>query len=90
MSTETLLLIVVIILLAGALPLWPHSRSWGYAPSGVLTLLLVIFVIWALAGDRPLFRSHSGHSLQDAAQNAGDDIKEAGHDVASSVRRAVN
>jgi hypothetical protein len=90
MSTETLLLIVIIMLVAGVLPVWPHSRSWGYTPTGVLTVLLIIFLVWALAGDRPLFRHHSGRSLEDAAQDAGEDIKSAGRDVASSVRKAVN
>jgi hypothetical protein len=51
MSTETFLLVVLIVLVAGALPLWPHSQSWGYTPTSALSLLLVVFVIWALAGD---------------------------------------
>ncbi|MDO8580924.1 MAG: DUF3309 family protein, partial [Candidatus Omnitrophota bacterium] len=48
MTTETVLLLIIIVVLAGALPAWPHSRSWGYAPTGVLTLLLVVFLIWAI------------------------------------------
>jgi len=49
----TILLIVLILLLIGALPSWPHSRSWGYAPSGVLTLVLVVVVVLALLGRLP-------------------------------------
>jgi hypothetical protein len=42
----TILLVVLVLLLLGALPAWPHSRSWGYAPSGTLgTILLVVLVL---------------------------------------------
>ena len=40
-----ILLIVVLLLLLGGLPTWPHSRNWGYGPSGVLGLLLLVMVI---------------------------------------------
>jgi len=46
----TVLLIVLILLLLGALPTWPHSRSWGYYPSGGLGLVLVILLILFLLG----------------------------------------
>jgi hypothetical protein len=46
----TILLIILILMLLGALPTWPHSRSWGYYPSGGLGLLLVILVILLLLG----------------------------------------
>lgn len=45
----TILLILLILLLLGAIPAWPYSRGWGYAPSGVVLILLVVLVI-ALAG----------------------------------------
>lgn len=44
----TILLIVLILLLLGALPAWPHSRSWGYGPSGGLGLVLLIVLILVL------------------------------------------
>jgi hypothetical protein len=50
MTTGTLLLILLIILLVGALPAWPHSRSWGYAPGGVLGTILIILIILLLLG----------------------------------------
>lgn len=50
MSIGTILLILLILLLVGALPSWPHSRSWGYAPSGGLGLLLVILVVLLVLG----------------------------------------
>ena len=50
MPLGTILLIVVIILLLGALPTWPHSKSWGYYPSGGLGLVLVILIILLLLG----------------------------------------
>jgi hypothetical protein len=48
MSTNTLLLIILILLLVGALPVYPHSRSWGYYPSGILTVVLVVVLVLAL------------------------------------------
>jgi len=45
-----LIAVVVLMLLLGAIPTWPHSRSWGYGPSGGLGLILVILVILLLAG----------------------------------------
>lgn len=47
----TILLVVLVLLLIGALPRWPHSRSWGYAPSGVLTIVLVIVLLLAVTGN---------------------------------------
>ena len=46
----TILLIVLILMLVGALPSWPHSRNWGYFPSGGVGLLLVILVVLLLLG----------------------------------------
>jgi hypothetical protein len=48
MSVGLILLIILILLLVGALPSWPHSRSWGYYPSGGLGLLLLIIIILLL------------------------------------------
>ena len=45
MGLESLLLIIVILMLVGALPTWPHSRNWGFYPSGGVGLVLVILVI---------------------------------------------
>jgi hypothetical protein len=46
----TILLIVVVLMLIGAIPAWPHSRSWGYGPSGGLGLVLIILLILFLLG----------------------------------------
>ena len=46
----TILLVVLILMLLGAVPAWPHSRSWGYYPSGTLGLVLVIVLVLALMG----------------------------------------
>ena len=46
----TILLIVLILLLIGALPTWPHSRSWGYAPTGTLGIVVIVVVILVLMG----------------------------------------
>jgi hypothetical protein len=50
MTLSTILLIVLILLLVGALPSWPHSRSWGYAPSGLLGTVLIVLLILMLMG----------------------------------------
>ncbi|HVR49806.1 MAG TPA: DUF3309 family protein [Pseudorhodoferax sp.] len=50
MTLSTILLIVLILLLIGALPSWPHSRSWGYYPSGGLGLVVLVVVILLLMG----------------------------------------
>jgi hypothetical protein len=46
----TILLIVLVLMLIGAIPSWPHSRNWGYGPSGGLGLVLVIVVVLLLMG----------------------------------------
>lgn len=49
MSVGTILLVLLILLLVGAFPSWPHSRSWGYLPSGGIGLvLLIVVVLWLL------------------------------------------
>jgi len=50
MSIGTILLIVLILMLVGALPSWPHSRNWGYAPSGGLGLVVIILIVLVLLG----------------------------------------
>jgi hypothetical protein len=50
MSLGMILLIIVILMLLGVIPAWPHSRSWGYGPSGGLGLVLVILLILLLLG----------------------------------------
>ena len=50
MSVGTILLIVLILILLGALPVWPNSRSWGYAPTGGLGLVVIILLILVLLG----------------------------------------
>ena len=50
MTLGTILLIVLVLMLIGAIPRWPHSRNWGYAPSGGLGFVLVVVVIPVLVG----------------------------------------
>ncbi|SHN35864.1 DUF3309 family protein [Rhizobacter sp. OV335] len=50
MTLGTILLIVLILILVGALPTWPHSRSWGYGPSGGLGLVVIILIVLLLMG----------------------------------------
>ncbi len=50
MTLGTILLIILILLLIGAIPSWPHSRGWGYGPSGILGVVLVVLLILVLMG----------------------------------------
>jgi hypothetical protein len=50
MSIGTILLIVLVLALLGVLPAWPHARSWGYGPSGIVGVLLVIVFVLFLMG----------------------------------------
>ena len=50
MTVGTILLIILILLLIGAIPTWPHSRGWGYYPSGGLGIVLVILIVLLLMG----------------------------------------
>ncbi len=50
MTLGTILLIVIVLMLIGAIPSWPHSRSWGYGPSGGLGLVLMVIIVLLLMG----------------------------------------
>jgi hypothetical protein len=53
MTLSTALLIILILALLGALPSWPYSRGWGYGPSGLVGLVLVVVILMALLGRMP-------------------------------------
>jgi len=50
MSLGTILLVILILMLIGVIPTWPHSRSWGYAPSGALGLVVIVIIVLLLMG----------------------------------------
>jgi hypothetical protein len=50
MSLGTILLVILVLILVGVIPTWPHSKSWGYAPGGVVGLLLIVLLILLLMG----------------------------------------
>ena len=50
MGLGTILLIVLILMLVGVLPTWPHARSWGYGPSGIVGVLLIVVIVLFLMG----------------------------------------
>lgn len=50
MALSTILLIVLVVLLIGAIPSWPYSSGWGYGPSGILGVVLVVVIVLALMG----------------------------------------
>jgi len=47
----TILLVILILMLLGALPAWPYSREWGYAPSGMVSLVVIVLVVLLLTGN---------------------------------------
>lgn len=51
MSLGMILLIVLVLLLLGVIPSWPHSRSWGYTPSGVIGLVVLVLVVLLMTGN---------------------------------------
>ena len=50
MTVSTILIIILVLLLIGAIPTWPYSRGWGYTPSGILGAVLIVLLILALVG----------------------------------------
>lgn len=50
MTLGTILLIILVLILLGAIPAWPYSRSWGYGPSGIVGVILVVLLILVLMG----------------------------------------
>ncbi len=50
MSLGTILLVILILMLVGAIPTWPHSKNWGYGPSGGLGLVVIIIIVLLLMG----------------------------------------
>lgn len=50
MSLGTIILILLVLMLLGVIPTWPHSRSWGYAPSGILGTILIVVLILLVLG----------------------------------------
>lgn len=50
MSIGTILLVLLVLMLVGAIPTWPHSRSWGYGPSGLLGTVAIVLLILVLLG----------------------------------------
>jgi hypothetical protein len=50
MTLSTILIIILILILLGAVPAWPYSRSWGYGPSGITGVVLVVLLILVLMG----------------------------------------
>ncbi|MDQ0073385.1 putative membrane protein YkgB [Variovorax boronicumulans] len=50
MGIGTILLIILILILVGAFPSWPHSRGWGYGPSGILGIVVLVLIVLLLTG----------------------------------------
>ncbi|WP_036262152.1 DUF3309 family protein [Mesorhizobium sp. WSM2561] len=50
MTLSTIIIIILILILIGAVPTWPHSRSWGYGPSGIVGVILIVLLVLLLMG----------------------------------------
>ncbi|MDE2027802.1 MAG: DUF3309 domain-containing protein [Candidatus Omnitrophica bacterium] len=81
-------LLLLIILILAFWPSWPYSAAWGFGPSGALGLVLIILLIWVIAGGRPLFRNTSA-DVNATVHDAGHDLKAAGRNAAESIRNAL-
>ena len=68
MSLGTVLLIILILILLGVLPTWPHARSWGYGPTGIVGVVLVVVIVLFLLGRLLIPRGDGGvfHSKENA------------------------
>ena len=51
MALSTILIVLLILILIGAIPAWPYSRGWGYGPSGILGVVLIVVLVLALSGN---------------------------------------
>jgi hypothetical protein len=65
-----------------------NSQSWGNAPIGIFTVLVIVLLIWAFAGGRPFFR-HTGQDIKDTVHDAGQDLKSSAQDLSTSVKHDV-
>lgn len=50
MSLSTIILVILVLALIGVIPVWPHSRTWGYAPGGIVGLVVIVLVVMFLMG----------------------------------------
>ena len=87
MSIEYWLLLIAVIMLLSALPLWPYSRQWGYTPMGVLGIILIALILWTIAGNRRT--TTVGEDIRDGMEDAAHEVKDLGQDVKHSVRDMV-
>ena len=65
-----------------------NSQSGGFSPLSIFAVLLIVVLVWAIAGGRPLFRS-TGRDIKETVRDAGHDLKDSGRDVADSIRHTV-
>ncbi len=59
MTLGSILMIVLVLMLIGAMPTWSYSRSWGYGPTGVLGAIFAVILVMALLGVLPIFPGHA-------------------------------
>lgn len=87
MSNEALIVILLVVLVVGALPAWPYSKSWGYGPTGLLAAVLIALVLWAMMGGRDL--KSPGQELKSDVRETGEDLRDLGREAAEGLRKAV-
>lgn len=89
MSAETFILFLLLALIVVSLPFWAHSKSWGYKPTAVLTILLIIFLIWCNTQERPLFhKTIRQEPIKQDMRSLGHEIRSTSHDVWNSIRNS--
>ena len=88
MSAETMVLLILLIVLVGALPSWPYSQAWGYYPSGAALVLAAVLIVWMLAR-----QTGTGDLTQDtrsAVQDLGHDVKRDMRNATDNIRKAID
>ena len=87
MATETSILLIVIIVVAGAFRVGFYNDTWGYAPIGMLMTILVVLLLWTvLTGRTP---GTATADLKAGVQEAGQELKEVGRTTADSIRKTI-
>ncbi len=87
MTTQTLVILIAIVVVAGAFRVGFYNDSWGYAPVGILMAILIVLLVWAVVTGRT--PSTTGADIRAGVQETGHELKEVGRDAADSVRKAV-
>jgi hypothetical protein len=86
MSNETLIIALAVVLVVGALPNWPYSRSWGYAPSGLVTVVAVVLLLWVFMGRSNGRGGDLAGDLRATGRDLTREVRHTGEEAKDSMR----